>query len=371
MSRIVGQPRTIKRLNRDIIKNIIKDKGPISKPELATLTELSIVTVNKAVDHLLEEEVIKISGFSESTGGRRAQLFEINGDLANIIVLYYYNNSYIGAISNIVGEIKYIKNFEIQTDNFVNIMEDTYAAIDFLIEYSGNVEIKAIGLGVPGVVKDGVVSNIPNIPSWEKINLKEILAERYNCTICIENDVNLTTIGIYQEKFKDIYNNMILVYLGDGIGSGIIINGQLFKGATNFAGELSYLKTGRYYNSLERNYKYKGEFERYIYGLKKQMGENIENLLELKEAYKNTLADGLINLLCVLNPEALAIQSNDITKEEMQDIGQLICENINQENMPKIIKLEDDKIYSLNGVVTMCLTEVITSYSVLNVRGDY
>ncbi len=370
MSRIVGQPKTLKRINRDIIKSIIKEAGPISKPEIAKITKLSTVTVNKIVENLLEEDIVKISGIGESTGGRRAQLFEYNGDLANVIVLYYYKNSYIGAISNIIGEIKYIREFKIRTDKFEDVMEDTYKTIEDLIENSDGIEIKAIGLGVPGVVKDGIISDIPNIPSWENINLKAILEEKYDYTICIENDVNLTAIGIYQDKFSDRFKNMALVYFGDGIGSGLIINEQLFKGATNFAGELSYLKTKKHFNYEDEDSKYKGNFERYIYEIKKQIKNNKEDTEKFKKALINTLVDGLTNLLCVLNPEVLVIQSDELTKKDIEEIEILICKNINKENMPRIIKLQDDMKYSINGVITMCLIETITSYSVSNRGGN-
>ncbi len=370
MSGIVGQPKTIKKLNRDIIKNIIKNKGPISKPEIATITKLSLVTVNKVVDHLLNENVIKLSGMSESTGGRRAQLFEYNGDLANIIVLYYYKNSYLGAISNIIGEIKYTKKFKIRTDTYESSIEDTFNAINCLLNHCDNKEIKAIGIGVPGVVKDGVVSNIPNIPSWENLNLKEIIESKYNCTVCIENDVNLTTIGIYEDIFKDRIKNMVLVYIGDGIGSGIIINEQLFKGATNFAGELSYLKTKQYYELNGEESRYKGSFEKDINELKKCIKENKEGTLNFKKALIDTLADGFTNLLCILNPEVLIIQTDELSKNDIKNISTSIRNNISQENMPKIIKLRDEKIHSINGVVSLCLIETISSYSVFNKRGD-
>lgn len=369
MSRIVGQPKTIKKINRDVIKNLIKDNGPISKPEIADITKLSLVTVNKVVEHLLNENMIKASGMSESTGGRRAQLFEYNGDLANIIALYYHNNSYLGAISNIIGEIKFTREFKLRTDDYENSIEDTCNAIDYLLSYSDNREIKAIGIGVPGVVKNGVISNIPNIPSWENLNLREILEDKYNCTVCIENDVNLTTIGIYEDIFKDKIKNMVLVYIGDGIGSGIIINEQLFKGATNFAGELSYLKTNKYYEANDEASKYKGSFEKDINELKNQIREK-KDVSILKEALINTLVDGFINLLCILNPEVLIIQTDELSENDIDKIVTSIKDNISQENMPEIIKLNDEKIHSINGVVTLCLIETISSYSVFNRRGN-
>ncbi|HBH0778424.1 TPA: ROK family protein, partial [Clostridioides difficile] len=88
MKNIVGKPQTIKKVNEDLIKNIIKNEGPITKPEISNITELSLATVNKIVEQLALKNEVKVSGLSESTGGRRAQLFEINANLEHIIALY-------------------------------------------------------------------------------------------------------------------------------------------------------------------------------------------------------------------------------------------------------------------------------------------
>ncbi|MDX5687249.1 hypothetical protein SIK51_09880 [Clostridioides difficile] len=92
MKNIVGKPQTIKKVNEDLIKNIIKNEGPITKPEISSITELSLATVNKIVEQLALKNEVKVSGLSESTGGRRAQLFEINANLEHIIAIYYYRN---------------------------------------------------------------------------------------------------------------------------------------------------------------------------------------------------------------------------------------------------------------------------------------
>ncbi|EOE7229650.1 ROK family protein [Clostridioides difficile] len=120
--------------------------------------------------------------------------------------------------------------------------------------------MRAIGIGVPGVVKKGIVKNIPTIKSWEGINLENLIKSKYNTKLFIENDTNITTIGIYQKQYKEKYKNMALMYLENGIGSGIVINDELYLGSTNFAGELNYLNIefGKY-NSNNLN------LEEYMY----------------------------------------------------------------------------------------------------------
>jgi predicted transcriptional regulator len=73
MAEMVGTPRMIKLLNKDVIEGIIKVNGPITKPEIARLTNLSLVTVNKTVDILVKENKVKLSSVQDSSVGRRAQ----------------------------------------------------------------------------------------------------------------------------------------------------------------------------------------------------------------------------------------------------------------------------------------------------------
>ena len=176
MAEMVGTPRMIKLLNKDVIEGIIKVNGPITKPEIARLTNLSLVTVNKTVDILVKENKVKLSSVQDSSVGRRAQYFEINEELHYIIGLHYDCNMYIGAVSNSIGDIIYRKEFPVRPDSYDQVMEDTYSALDVLCGFCTGHEIAAIGLGVPGVVKDGVVTSIPNIPSWEGVDVAHVLA---------------------------------------------------------------------------------------------------------------------------------------------------------------------------------------------------
>ena len=129
MAEMVGTPRMIKLLNKDVIEGIIKVNGPITKPEIARLTNLSLVTVNKTVDILVKENKVKLSSVQDSSVGRRAQYFEINEELHYIIGLHYDCNMYIGAVSNSIGDIIYRKEFPVRPDSYDQVMEDTYSAL--------------------------------------------------------------------------------------------------------------------------------------------------------------------------------------------------------------------------------------------------
>ena len=364
MGEMVGTPRMIKLLNKDVIEGIIKVNGPITKPEIARLTNLSLVTVNKTVDILVRENKVKLSDVQDSTVGRRAQYFEINEELHYIIGLHYDCNMYIGAVSNSIGEIIYRKEFPVRSGSYEEVMEDTCRALDELSEFCTGHEIAAIGLGVPGVVKEGIVTNIPNIPGWEGVDVSHALEETYGAPVLLENDINLAAMGVYYGQYRERVDSLALVYLEQGIGSGLILGRELFKGATNFAGELSFLPVRRNSDGLPASSRYKGDFEHTVIYLEEELRQSSgAKKKELKGLLRRTVADGLLSIICVINPEVIGLVCSQISRSDVKLIEYLLNECIGEEHVPKLIKLDDIREQSIHGLIGMCIREITPTYS--------
>jgi len=105
--------------------------------------------------------------------------------------------------------------------------------------------IEHICLGIPSIIaKDrDYILNSPNVPALQDIALKSILEKTLRKTVSIENDVNLSTLGEYTLLDHETYRNVVGIFIGTGIGCGLIINGTLFTGATNLAAEFGHLPT--------------------------------------------------------------------------------------------------------------------------------
>ena len=119
-------------------------------------------------------------------------------------------------------------------------------AIASLIDQLMTEDVESIGVGVPSVVdtKKGIVYNVANIPSWVKVDLKDILEARFGKPVNVNNDSNCYTLGESRFGHGQGYKDMVCVTLGTGVGSGIIIDGKLYEGRNAGAGEvgcLSYL----------------------------------------------------------------------------------------------------------------------------------
>lgn len=116
-------------------------------------------------------------------------------------------------------------------------------------------EVKGIGIGVPSVVdiRKGIVYNVTHIPSWKKVELKDILEKEFNVPVYVNNDVNCFILGEYNYGMGRGYDPVVGLAIGTGLGSGIINDGKLFLGANCGAGEVGPMpymgKTLEYYVS--------------------------------------------------------------------------------------------------------------------------
>lgn len=104
-------------------------------------------------------------------------------------------------------------------------------------------EVDGIGIGVPSVVdaEKGIVYDVINIPSWKEVHLKEILEKQFGIPVHVDNDVNCFVLG---EKFfgaAQPFDNVVGITLGTGVGAGIVIDGNLYRGANTGAGEVGSL----------------------------------------------------------------------------------------------------------------------------------
>ena len=121
--------------------------------------------------------------------------------------------------------------------------EQTLTQLKQLIRSLMTPTISGIGLGVPSVVdvEAGIVYNVTNIPSWERVPLKEILEDEFRLPVAVNNDVNCFILGEHRHGKAKGFKNVVGITSGTGLGAGIIINNELFYGNNCGAGEIGLL----------------------------------------------------------------------------------------------------------------------------------
>ena len=337
MGEFVGQPQVLKAVNSAMIEQLIYEKGPLSKPTLARMTSLSLPTVSKLVDALESAGSIRSAGLVGKGAGRKAMLYETNKDACCLLVLYYHGGEYAGRITDIAGKTLFEDSFTLDNETAETAMNSTVCAIDRLMALAPN-EVKAIGIGVPGAVQpDGRLLGIPKVPGWSGFNLAGALAKRYSVDICVENDVKLSAVGYYHAHLSSEYENIVYIYAGNGMGSGIIINRKLYRGSTNFSGELGFMAplTGK---PPEQDFTSVGGY------LESQLGENSCAAKgeyrgvtpEQREVLVNILAAAAVNHVAVLNPDVIVFGGEAFDDDLIRDIHAQMVYYAPEEIMPSI-----------------------------------
>lgn len=354
---IKGTPSLLKHVNLGNVEEYIRENKVVTKPKIALGTNLSLVTVTKLVSILESQGKIMTYGMEESTGGRPAQYYCINPENHYLIGLQYISGKFIGIIADALGQIVLKKTFAIENKEPPNLFEQICHAIDNLMSEYNHGEALAIGIGIPGVENKGILTSIPFLAEWEGFPLREKLKSRYKCSILIENDINLASIGLYKEKYEGTNQNMLLLYLDEGVGSGLMLNGSLFKGKTNFAGELGYMRINPSQENNKNVVDYGQTLENIVFEIRNRMSTNIPKD-DLMNALLHILSETIINITCVINPNAIVVKSNLLDEKNIDRLSEIVSDRIGSVNTPDIILLSEMEEFYLNGVIKMCMDDI-------------
>ncbi len=249
-------------INRSAILEIIRRESPISRTTIAQRLYVSLPTVMRIVDGLIEEGFVRPHGGTEWSGGRRRTLLEFNSQGFVVLGVDMGGTKMYGALSDIGGNIL----DEVNIGQHGTSGEDSFCRLLTLIDSlfaSPKLEgrrVRGIGVGAPGVTlhKDGIVTWAYTL-HWDQFPLKARLAEHYDLPITVDNDVNMAALGELWFGAGQNVQDMILIAIGTGIGAGVIIDGALYRGSNEASGEIGNMVTGREF--LGKNYQDFGALE--------------------------------------------------------------------------------------------------------------
>lgn len=236
----------VKQINKMLVLNTIYKERPISRAEIAKLTGLNKSTVSALVDELLSESLILEIGIGESQGGRKPIHLSINEEVGSVIGIDLGVNYILSILTNFAGDIIWEKRIAIKNrlTSPLQKIRDLVGLINETINHAPTTirGIIGIGVGVPGMVNydQGCVLSAPNL-LWENIKLKDILEEEFNIPTLIDNEANAGAIGEKWFGLGKKTSELVYVSAGIGIGAGIVVNNELYRGAHGLAGELGHM----------------------------------------------------------------------------------------------------------------------------------
>lgn len=239
---------SIKNINKQLVLSCIRHFEPISRSQISKRIQISKPSVSLMVEQLLLEGWIEEKGPGESTisGGRKPVQLVFNPKAAYVIGVDIGGTKVASGITCLNGEVHAYREFAtgdyLSKDLFKRLQKDVSSMLKDL-ELS-NSEILGMGIGVPGVtnVEQGIVLDAPSL-KWKRYPVRKIASEYFSFPVYVENDVNTSVLGEQWLGAGKSLQNIIFISVGTGIGSGMVINGKLFRGSNFSAGEMGYLVT--------------------------------------------------------------------------------------------------------------------------------
>lgn len=223
------------------------------------------------------------------------------------------------------------------------------AASDTLLTGCGQerANLRGIGVAVPGLVdaKAGVVLTAGNLVGWSRVPLCDLLRAQLHVPVVIEHDANAAALGERWRGTAQDLENFAFVALGTGIGVGIVLNGELYRGAHHAAGELGDLVVGREYLGQDRGGQ--GNLAQLIGGktlrrrAKQATGDDMsaaevvthadddEELAAMADEVADYLAMAIIAIAALLDPEAIIVGGG--TAEAGEDLLDPVRERVARE----------------------------------------
>ncbi|MCM8774907.1 MAG: ROK family transcriptional regulator [Candidatus Omnitrophica bacterium] len=225
------------------ILEVIRKNGPISRTDISKITELNIVTVSNYVNHYIKKGLVIEGELDESTGGRKPVLVELNPKAGYIVGVGLNMLSTVGVLVdleiNVIAEIKRERAPE-NSEVVIERMVDMAAEIIDKAEIDKS-KIVGVGVGVPGIIDErGRTIRWPQSLGEKDLSvclsIKDTFEKRLNIPTFVENDANAAVLG---EKWLGLDRDVRhMIYMFSGVGCGILINGEIYRGATGAAGEL-------------------------------------------------------------------------------------------------------------------------------------
>jgi predicted NBD/HSP70 family sugar kinase len=235
---------TIRDINRQIVLNYVREREPISRAEISRETELQRSTISAIVESLKIEGLVEEVGEGESTGGRRPTLLRLRSKEAIALGVAVEPTCTTLAVSDLAGRVIDQQEFLTDPDPFRTIDEVILRARKYLDLNKG---LEGVGVSLPGLVDPGVGSAV-YVPyfKWRDIPVAELITNAIGLPVIIDNDANavaLAELWFGRPEVSDA-RDFILVLVAEGVGTGIVFDGQVYRGKRGAAGEFGHMIIG-------------------------------------------------------------------------------------------------------------------------------
>jgi predicted NBD/HSP70 family sugar kinase len=237
----VATSETARQINRRITLNFLRHHQPMSRADLSRRSGLQRSTVSAIVDQLIDEGWVTEGAIGRLPRGRRPRFLPLNVERTGIVGVNLRPETTSVGLANVDARFEAQQSFPTpqEPDAFVRAAARTIAT---LRELHPRMICEGIGLSLPGRVdQSGRLVFAPNL-GWRDVNLREMLEAATSLPVNVENAANACALGeLWFGRHDEHVRHLVAVTVSEGIGVGVLLNGQLVHGANAMAGEFGHM----------------------------------------------------------------------------------------------------------------------------------
>jgi len=240
---VTGDQHLVKQINKSLVLETIRWHSPISRAQVSQVTGLNKGTVSSLVNELILSDLVRETGPGQSSGGRKPLMLLFHHLAGYAIGVDLRVDSISAVLTDLQGTIVERTEQPLPTNDVETVCNILKEAIHSLIAKAPESAygIVGIGIGVPGIVDEkGTILFAPNL-KWENVPLQQMLAAEFDIPVVIDNEARTGAQGEKQFGAGQEFSNLVYFSVGHGIGTGIVMNKELYKGSRGFSGEAGHI----------------------------------------------------------------------------------------------------------------------------------
>jgi len=242
---VTGTPSLLRAINERTVLECVRRIGPISRAQLARETALSKPTVSQALAGLREAGLVREAGRSKGGKGPTAILYQLNPRAGWVVGIDVGRNWVRAAIADVTGAFVARRDERAKVRSAETLISQIGEIAHGLASDAGIRwrQVTVAAVGSPGVVHPGreEVELAHSLPGWGRQGLVELVHRELGTNTIFENDVNLAALGERWHGLGRDVDEFVYLHIGTGVGLGIVVHGELYRGAGGAAGEVGYL----------------------------------------------------------------------------------------------------------------------------------
>ncbi|MEU9100052.1 ROK family transcriptional regulator [Streptomyces sp. NPDC048361] len=239
-----ASPSTARAINDRLALRLLQDEGPLTAGQLKNLTGLSRPTVADLVERLQGSGLVHVVGESGAERrGPNARLYAIVADRAHLAALDVRTHGVSLVVADLLGATLAEATLPVEAGTGTEpAVEQVVALLERTAKEAGAERLHSVAVGAPGLIDpaSGELRDTTGLPAWHR-ELVRVLAERLPAAVLVENETNLAAVAEQRLGAARGQDTFALLWLGQGIGASLVLDGKLRRGASGGAGEIGFL----------------------------------------------------------------------------------------------------------------------------------